>query len=71
MKFENHMTVTTTDGYKRELVRWTKGGYDRVYINGGSTQGDGYVDIKNSKSYLKGTLSYQKEIAEMILAMEF
>ena len=34
MKFENHMMVTTESGYERELVRWTKGGYDRVYING-------------------------------------
>lgn len=71
IKFENHMTVTTSDGYVRELSRWTKGGYDRVYINGGSRSGDGYVDIKTGFTNLRGNLTYQKEIARMILAMEF
>ena len=71
MKFENHMMVTTESGYERELVRWTKGGYDRVYINGGSSRGDGFVDLKNRTANLRGNLKYQVEIANMILDMEF
>lgn len=59
------------DGYTRELVRWTKGGYDRVYINGGSRQGDGFIDIKSGRTFLRGNLTYQKKIADMILSMEF
>lgn len=69
-KFVNHMDVVA-DGYTRELVRWTKGGYDRVYINGGSRKGDGYVDLKTRRTFLRGNLTYQKKIADMILSMEF
>lgn len=70
VKFKNHMEITV-DGYTRELVRWTKGDHDRVYINGGSRQGDGFVDIKTGFTNLRGNLSYQKKMVEMILAMEF
>lgn len=69
-KFENGMTVTV-DGYTRVLNRWTKGNQDRVYINGGSRKGDGWVDIKNGVSNLYGHLAYQTKIAKMILALEF
>ena len=55
----------------RTLSRWTKGNYDRVYINGGSRAGDGFVDLKNRVACLRGELSYQTKIADMILAMEF
>lgn len=68
-KFENNMEITV-DGVTRTLTRWTKGGYDRVYVNGGSSKGEGFVDIKNSKSNLNNT-SYNVKIAEIILAMEF
>lgn len=70
IKFENHMEITA-DGYTRELVRWTKGNHDRVYINGGSRRGDGFVDLIAKKAYLRGNLTYQKKIADIILNMEF
>lgn len=66
IKFENGMTVVAGD-YERTLSRWTKGGYDRVYINGGSKKGDGYVDLKSRRACLNGNLTYQCEIADMIL----
>lgn len=71
MKFINGMEVTTSDGYTRILNRWTKNGMDRVYINGGSRKGDGYVDLKTCETHLNGNIRYQKEIAEMILDMYF
>lgn len=70
IKFENNMTVYA-DGYERELVRWTKYGNDRIYINGGSRKGDGYVDLKTGRAVLNGKLTYQVKIAEMILNMDF
>ena len=70
IKFVNHMDVCA-NGYVRELSRWTKNGHDRVYINGGSRRGDGYVDLKTGRTFLNGNLAYQKIIAEMILSMEF
>lgn len=71
VKFQNHMEVTTSDGYVRELSRWTKGGYDRVYINDGCRRGDGFVDLNTGRAFLQGTVKYRKEIAGMILAMDF
>lgn len=68
--FTNGMEITV-DGCTRTLNRWSKGGMDRVYINGGCRKGDGYVDIKNGKYYLNGELTYQVKIAEKILAMQF
>lgn len=69
MKFSNGMSVTTSDGYTRVLNRWTKGEHDRIYINGGSHSGDGYVDLVDRSAHLYGGLKYQKEIADMILDM--
>ncbi len=69
MKFTNEMSVTTSDGYTRILTRWTKGEHDRIYINGGSRSGDGYVNLVDRSAHLLGGLKYQKEIAEMILDM--
>lgn len=71
MKFQDGMEVTTSDGYTRTLTRWTKYGKDRVYINGGSRSGDGFVDLVSKEAHLNGNLKYQKEIAEMILCMNF
>lgn len=71
MKFQDGMEVTTSDGYTRTLTRWTKYGKDRVYINGGSRSGDGFVDLVSKKAFLNGSLKYQKEIADMILDMDF
>lgn len=79
MKFTNGMSVTVSLDYKpgtditytRTLNRWTKAGKDRVYINGGSTKGDGYVDLISRKAYLRGEYTYQVKIAEMILEMDF
>lgn len=68
--FENGMTITV-DGYTRQLRRWTKGNMDRIYINGGSRKGDGFVDLINRKMSLNGNLSYQVKMAEKILAMAF
>lgn len=68
--FVDGMEVTV-DGTTRTLTRWTKGNYDRVYINGGSRRGDGFVDLKSGKMYLNGSLTYQIKIAEKILAMAF
>lgn len=69
-KFVDGMEITV-DGITRTLKRWTKGNYDRVYINGGCRKGDGFVDIKNKKAFLNGGLEYQVDIAEKILAMAF
>ncbi|MCI8978678.1 MAG: hypothetical protein HFI99_17000 [Lachnospiraceae bacterium] len=69
-KFTDGMEITI-DGSTRTLNRWTKGGYDRVYINGGSRKGDGFVDLKKRKAILNGGLTYQVKMAEKILAMEF
>ena len=68
--FANGMTVMV-DGYERTLSRWTKNGMDRVYINGGSRKGDGFVDLVSRRAYLRGNLRYQARIADMILAMQF
>lgn len=70
VSFENNMTIEA-DGYKRTLTRWTNGGHDRVYINGGSRKGDGFVDLKTQKAHLRGELIYQVKIAEAILSMAF
>lgn len=71
VKFVNKMEITV-DGYTRYLTRWTKGGYDRVYINGGNKRGDGFVDIKTGFVNLYNrNSSYGKKMAEMILSMEF
>lgn len=68
--FYNGMTVIV-DGYERILSRWTKNGMDRVYINGGSRRGDGYVDLNRRKAVLNGNLAYQAKIADQVLAMQF
>lgn len=71
IKFENHMDITV-DGYTRELSRWTKGSHDRIYINGGSGKGDGWVDIKSGVINLYNRhSSYGKKMAQMIFDMEF
>ncbi len=70
IKFVNNMDIEA-DGYTRELTRWTKGGHDRIYINGGSRRGDGYIDLIKGVACLRGNLTYQKKMAEMILAMDF
>ena len=69
-KFENGMEITA-DGYTRSLSRWSKGDHDRIYINGGSRNGDGYVDLKSRRAFLRGNLAYQVKMAEKILAMAF
>lgn len=69
-KFENGMEITV-DGYTRTLSRWTKGGHDRVYINGGSRKGDGYVDLVRKEANLYNSCKYNVKMAEIILAMEF
>lgn len=66
IKFENNMKIVM-DGYERHLTRWTKGGYDRIYINGGSKAGDGFVDIKNGKKCLRHTATYAIHMADYIL----
>lgn len=68
--FTDGMEVTV-DGHTRTLKRWTKGGYDRVYINGGCRKGDGFVDLKSGRFYLNGALTYQVAIANKIIAMSF
>ena len=68
-KFVSGMQLTL-DGYTRTLIRWTKGSLDRVYINGGSRKGDGFVDIVNKIAHVSNT-SYASKMAEAILAMEF
>lgn len=68
--FTNGMEITVS-GCTRTLNRWTKAGYDRVYINGGCRKGDGFVDIKNGKMHLNGDYEFQIKIAKKILAMSF
>lgn len=67
--FTNGMEITV-DGITRTLNRWTKGKYDRIYINGGCRKGDGFVDIINRRAFLNGDLTYQQHFAEKILAMK-
>lgn len=69
-KFEDGMEITV-DGYTRTLSRWRKGGHDRVYINGGTRRGDGFVDLKSKRTFLRGNCGYQVKMAEKILAMVF
>lgn len=69
-KFTDGMTITI-DRHTRTLKRWTKGGYDRVYINGGSRKGDGFVDLKSKRMFLNDELTYQVKMAEKILKMTF
>lgn len=68
--FTDGMEITV-DGITRTLKRWTKGGRDRIYINGGCRKGDGFVDLKSGKAFLNGGLLFQVKIAEKILAMTF
>lgn len=68
--FVNGMDIEAC-GYVRTLNRWTKGGHDRIYINGGSRKGDGWVDIKTGFVHLNNNLTYTKRMAEMILDMEY
>lgn len=67
-EFTDGMEITV-DGYTRQLRRWTKGNMDRVYINGGSRKGDGFVDLVSRRMFLNGNLSYQVKMAEKIFAM--
>lgn len=69
-EFTDGMEITV-DGYTRTLSRWTKGNYDRIYINGGSHKGDGFVDLKSRRAFLNGNITYQVKMAEKILAMAF
>lgn len=69
-KFVNGMEITI-DGETRTLNRWTKGGYDRVYINGGTRKGDGFVDLNSGRYYLRKGLAYQYKIADAIMTMKF
>lgn len=68
-EFVDGMEITV-DGRTRTLKRWTKNGYDRIYINGECRKGDGFVDIKNGVAHLNGGLTYQEHIAEKILEMK-
>ena len=68
--FKNGMEIKAF-GYERTLSRWTKGNMDRVYINGGSKSGDGFVDIKSGRTFLRGNAAYQEKMAEIILSMVF
>ena len=68
-KFTDGMEITV-DGYTRTLKRWTKSGFDRIYINGGCRKGDGYVDLRSRKMVNDG-IAYQVHMAEKILAMAF
>lgn len=74
IKFENNMefSVTNIDGriYTRTLTRWTKGNHDRIYINGGSRRGDGWVDIKTGFINVCDTY-YACKMAKLILCMQF
>lgn len=70
VSFTDGMEITV-DGYTRTLKRWTKGSFDRVYINGGSRRGDGFIDLINRRTFLNGNLTYQVKMAEKILAMAF
>lgn len=69
-KFVNRMTLEV-NGITRTLVRWTKGEHDRVYINGGSRRGDGYVDLKTGEAHVGRFAPTAEKMAEIILAMAF
>jgi len=69
-KFTNNMDITV-DGYTRTLTRWTKGDYDRIYINGGSRNGDGFVDLKAKAPRLRNNCTYAVKIADIVLTMQF
>ena len=73
-KFENGMQIVVTVGtvdYNLTLNRWTKYGKDRVYINDGTRNGAGFVDLVTGKTYLRGNCKYQTIAADMIKAMAF
>lgn len=72
-KFENGMEVTF-DGVTFVLRRWTKGGHDRVYLNGSygwtSRKPAGFVDVKNRKD----CTAYERccdHAAKAVLSMVF
>lgn len=65
VKFNDGMEITV-EGYTRTLKRWTKGNYDRIYINNDS-KSDGFVDIKNKTANLKSNAPYQVKMSEIIL----
>lgn len=70
MKFRNGMTIEV-NGITRTLNRWTKGEYDRVYINGGSSKGDGYVDLKNKEIHVGPLMATAEKMGQLVLEMEF
>lgn len=71
IKFVDGMNIVI-DGYTRELNRWTKYGRDRVYINGGSRKGEGFVDLVTGKAHLRNSGStYGNKMVKAILSMQF
>jgi hypothetical protein len=70
IKFVNGMNITV-NGITCQLRRWTKAGYDRIYVNDGSRKGGGYIDIINRENHLTSNFDTQKKMAEIILSMEF
>lgn len=74
IKFENHMKVTMENGHTVELTRWTKGSHDRVYINDGSRNGLGWIDIndfEDDKKWQSGRRESLRKLHEMIYEMDF
>lgn len=72
-KFRNGMKVSE-GSYIRILNRWTKNGADRVYINGTSRKGDGYVDLTTKEFKYGGCFQAPDELTAMakrILEMDF
>lgn len=72
-QFENGMEITF-DGVTFVLRRWTKGGHDRIYLNGSygwnSRKSAGFVDIKNRVDYT-ACGRWCDNAAKAILSMAF
>lgn len=69
MKFKNGLEIWVYNVYF-VLRRWTKAGYDRVYINDGTRKGGGFVDLKTKRSLIRRGMAYERAV-DIILSMEF
>lgn len=68
-KFEDGETVSF-EGYTCTLTRWSKGGHDRVYLNGVTRKGCGYVDLKK-KTDCTINVCWSRKMAQAVLSMAF
>ena len=68
--FKNGMEIVVS-GYSFTLNRWTNGNLDRVYINGGRSDGYGYIDIAKMQYCPKTNFDPAKSTATIVMTMQF